>query len=364
MAAQYPTSAAGDSDLYVAVNQKSTPLTDNPLTVGATTVNVVDASSFPSVGAITIDAEIIKYTGKTGTSFTGCTRGFDGTSDVQHSVNTPVYHRIIADHHNVLKEEIKAIEGDLVAVKAALNDVATPASTATDIKNRTDQIVSEIKRITGNTNWYDAVAKNLTQLLPLSGGTMSGNIAMGSNKLTGLAAGSVNGDSVRYEQAVFNSGDQSISGIKTFTGQLVGVGTATNNNAPAGYIGETVSSAVSATNLPASTNFGDLTSISLTAGDWMIYINTVGFVAATTTTYFQTGVSTTSGNIATGLVDGDTRVYAGQSTAFAATALPSMAVVGKRFSLASTTTVYLKYQAIYSAGTPQMAGRITAVRIR
>ena len=36
--------------------------------------------------------------------------------------------------------------------------------------------------------------------LPKSGGTMSGAIAMGSNKVTGLAAASANGDAVRYEQ--------------------------------------------------------------------------------------------------------------------------------------------------------------------
>lgn len=182
--AQYPTSAAGDSELYVAVNNTSTTLTDNPLSAGATTVNVNDASSFPSVGAVTIDAEIIKYTGKTGTSFTGCTRGFDGTSDVSHLVNTPVYHRIIANHHNVVKDEIKAIETDLIAIKSALNDADTPASTATDVKDRLDQVVSQLKAITGTANWYSAVAKSLNQLLPLSGGTMSGDVAMGTNDIT------------------------------------------------------------------------------------------------------------------------------------------------------------------------------------
>ena len=43
--------------------------------------------------------------------------------------------------------------------------------------------------------------------LPKSGGTMSGAIAMGSNKVTGLAAASTNGDAVRYEQAVMKAGD-------------------------------------------------------------------------------------------------------------------------------------------------------------
>jgi len=40
------------------------------------------------------------------------------------------------------------------------------------------------------------------QALLLAGGTMSGNIAMGGNKVTGLAAASANGDAVRYEQVV------------------------------------------------------------------------------------------------------------------------------------------------------------------
>lgn len=38
--------------------------------------------------------------------------------------------------------------------------------------------------------------------LPLSGGTMSGDVAMNAHKVSGLAAASANGDAVRYEQAV------------------------------------------------------------------------------------------------------------------------------------------------------------------
>lgn len=50
----------------------------------------------------------------------------------------------------------------------------------------------------------DAVNKSqLDTKLNLSGGTMSGNIAMGNNKLTGLTAGSSSGDSCTYGQ--FNS---------------------------------------------------------------------------------------------------------------------------------------------------------------
>lgn len=48
----------------------------------------------------------------------------------------------------------------------------------------------------------DRVATLETDYLPKSGGTMSGAIAMGSNKVTGLAAGTANGDALRYEQLI------------------------------------------------------------------------------------------------------------------------------------------------------------------
>lgn len=47
---------------------------------------------------------------------------------------------------------------------------------------------------------YLTTASAASTYLPLAGGTMAGNIAMGSNKLTGLAAGTAAGHSLRYEQ--------------------------------------------------------------------------------------------------------------------------------------------------------------------
>jgi hypothetical protein len=46
--------------------------------------------------------------------------------------------------------------------------------------------------------------------------TYTGDQPMGSNKHTGLAAGSANGDSVRYEQACRLADAQTVNGIKTF----------------------------------------------------------------------------------------------------------------------------------------------------
>jgi hypothetical protein len=50
-----------------------------------TTVPVVSTSGFRFAGVIRINNEIISYTGKTSTSFTGCTRGDFGTSNASHN---------------------------------------------------------------------------------------------------------------------------------------------------------------------------------------------------------------------------------------------------------------------------------------
>lgn len=49
-----------------------------------TTIPVVSTSSFQNAGTIYIGSELINYTGKTATSFTGCTRGQYSTSNAAH----------------------------------------------------------------------------------------------------------------------------------------------------------------------------------------------------------------------------------------------------------------------------------------
>ena len=51
----------------------------------ATTIVVVSTSAFTASGAIWINGEYITYSGKTGTDFTGCTRGADGTTAASQS---------------------------------------------------------------------------------------------------------------------------------------------------------------------------------------------------------------------------------------------------------------------------------------
>lgn len=61
------------------------------LAAGATTATVDDTSDFPSAGRLRIDDEVIFYTGKTPTTFTGLLRGQKGTKDVVHNDDSVVH---------------------------------------------------------------------------------------------------------------------------------------------------------------------------------------------------------------------------------------------------------------------------------
>lgn len=61
--------------------------------------------------------------------------------------------------------------------------------------------------------------------------TVTGNLAMGTKKLTGLGAGSANGDSVRYEQAVLISGANAFAANQSMGGhRLTNLGAPTSGS--------------------------------------------------------------------------------------------------------------------------------------
>lgn len=68
----------------------ATTALNGSLTNSATTITVDDTRDFPEQGRLKVDDEEIFYTGKTPTTFTGCTRGVRGTMAVSHSDNAVI----------------------------------------------------------------------------------------------------------------------------------------------------------------------------------------------------------------------------------------------------------------------------------
>lgn len=142
-------------------------------------------------------------------------------------------------------------------------------------------------------------------------------------------------------------------------------GTTTNDDAAAGFVGETVSSAIGTTAFPATGTFGDATSISLTAGDWLVGIQSQASSSTDTADDLTIGVSVNSGNSTTGLTTGDTQQRMTPNPRSTGNIRATGYIVSKRFSLSATTTIYLKYSATFTGTAPNLQGaRLTAVRIR
>lgn len=142
------------------------------------------------------------------------------------------------------------------------------------------------------------------------------------------------------------------------------LGTSTNDNATAGNIGEVISSSIPAGSAVSLTTGvqANVTSISLTAGDWDIWANVAFLPAASTvTTVWASAVSTTSATIPVGPNGGAFTQYTG----FSITGGSYFTPVGMlRISLASTTTVFLVAQANFTVSTETVYGFLGARRAR
>lgn len=143
--------------------------------------------------------------------------------------------------------------------------------------------------------------------------------------------------------------------------QIISAGTATNDSAAAGNIGEIVSSLVatgSAVSLTTATP-ANVTSISLTAGDWDVEGNVNFNATGATITAGSAGINTTSATVPT---DGS-EAFAGILSTTANT-VDTITLPRKRISISATTTVYLVGSRTFSAGTVAAFGGITARRVR
>lgn len=226
----------------------------------------------------------------------------------------------------------------------------------------------------------------------IAGGTNSGafgngaSSAGGSSTAIGPSATTVNSGSMVLGDgsgAASNSDTASNQFVSTFVGGYsfwVGsllsmkiavtsgatsfLGTNTNNNATAGFVGEVISSSITQGSGVALTSVtsANVTSISLTAGDWDVYGNTAFLSALTTNITDLNGwISTTSATIPAGNLRTQRSTPAGFVPGVSN---ESFVVPFVRLSLASTTTVYLSVQANFSVSTLEGSGGIYARRAR
>lgn len=156
------------------------------------------------------------------------------------------------------------------------------------------------------------------------------------------------------------SGTQTLSSI-SFSSTSGIIGTTTNNSAAAGSVGEYVQSVVAAVPYTSGT-VTNITSISLTAGDWDVTGMIVGQGGSSSTLGPNfTNISLFSGATTTDLVIGDNTQY---WTAAAASTSSGGNVPLWRLSISGTTTVYLKINSTFVGGSPTAWGKLAARRVR
>lgn len=75
---------------FSAYQNGATALTANITNVSTTPIQVTSTADFTNFGFILIEDEVIQYTSKTATTFTGITRGVKGTTNVAHTAGVAV----------------------------------------------------------------------------------------------------------------------------------------------------------------------------------------------------------------------------------------------------------------------------------
>jgi hypothetical protein len=164
-----------------------------------------------------------------------------------------------------------------------------------------------------------------------------------------------------------NSDITSLTGVTAInrTGGTSITGTNTNNNASAGQIGEYIESSIligSAISLTTNV-VANVTSISLTAGDWDV-AGIVRVHSNSATTSFTQAIAAISLTSATLDPEKQANIFTPAAVPTAGINYCALGIPATRVSLASTTTVYLVVRSAFTVSTAQAYGNITARRIR
>jgi len=146
--------------------------------------------------------------------------------------------------------------------------------------------------------------------------------------------------------------------LNSIKGQVPG--TATNDSASAGNAGEYISCSATAVSATTGTNL-NICTMSLTAGDWDVTANVHENLAGTTAqTVFQGWTNTVSVTAPSSPNDQITQLI----LPFTTGANQQFAISRHRYSLATTTTIYLSARADFTVSTLTFDGVMSARRAR
>lgn len=142
-------------------------------------------------------------------------------------------------------------------------------------------------------------------------------------------------------------------------------GTTTNDNASAGNVGEVITGTLaSGSAISLTTNTGaDVTTVSLTAGDWdcrAVVTRTLG--GTTSVTLLSQGISTGSTGVMPAL--GATSVTEFATAANVMVGSPQMSVGPTRISINATTTTRLVVKDTFTVSTDAAYGQLECRRVR
>lgn len=184
--ANFPSSISTDNNLYIAVNNRQTTLGVG-CTSSDTVLTLASVTAFPTTGYITIDnAEVIIYSGISGNTLTGCIRGVDGTTATSHSTGAVVGLTIVAAHHNLLKDEIIAIETALGVNMSNVQPVGTYIAALTGDVSATGpgSVPGTVNSVGGQSAASVATAVGQAAgAVQRSGDTMTGDLNMSSHRI-------------------------------------------------------------------------------------------------------------------------------------------------------------------------------------
>lgn len=209
-----------------------------------------------------------------------------------------------------------------------------------------------------------SVGLSLPSIITVSGspvtgsGTLTGTLATQAANLvfSGPSSGSVT--TPTFRSLVANDIPSTLNSTN-ITGTVAGSG------AGSGVVGQVlISDVTTPTNTGASGTFFDATSISIPAGSWRLEGNLMYSSTATTwtTVDLRVGISTTSGNSGTGLVNGTTQSQFNGAANINFNAISVMTPV-VFINISTQTTYYLKGTCDTFTGSPQYVCRFTAQRI-